>query len=294
MVLAGVVVAAALGVGLGLWARPGLDPEPVPAAVEAPPELESAQPLQIVVDDRPAPLGAPLVVLPPSRPVAQRFAGAAESARPPGSLPVVVLARAEPEGGPPPKAKPPPPPRIVVAKAEKPPARPKPAPVRVAKAEKAAPKAPGAAKVIKAKAKAPVRKKPIQVASAESPKRAPKTAAKSRPAKVELASARPPRKAAARAEAPRRVAQADPCALPDRAEAMVCADSRLSARDRQMRAAYREAEAAGVPTSALRRQQVRWLAAREAAAREAPWAVEDVYVARIAELKDLVADAREN
>jgi uncharacterized protein len=75
---------------------------------------------------------------------------------------------------------------------------------------------------------------------------------------------------------------------------MVCADSRLSARDRQLQAAYREAMAAGVPATALRRQQVRWLAAREAAAREAPWAVEDVYVARIAELRDLIADAREN
>ncbi len=33
-------------------------------------------------------------------------------------------------------------------------------------------------------------------------------------------------------------------------------------------------------------QQQRWLAARTAAAREAPWAVQDVYQARIAELED--------
>ena len=34
--------------------------------------------------------------------------------------------------------------------------------------------------------------------------------------------------------------------------------------------------------------------ARAAAAREAPWAVEDVYVARISELKDQTRGAREN
>ena len=75
---------------------------------------------------------------------------------------------------------------------------------------------------------------------------------------------------------------------------MVCADQRLGARDRQLQDAYRSAEAAGVPASSLRRQQSRWLAARAAAAREAPWAVEDVYVARISELKDQTRDAHEN
>lgn len=49
-----------------------------------------------------------------------------------------------------------------------------------------------------------------------------------------------------------------------------------------------------MPANALRRQQARWLQARAAAAREAPWAVEDVYEARISELNDLTRDAREN
>ena len=83
------------------------------------------------------------------------------------------------------------------------------------------------------------------------------------------------------------------CASPDPGEAMVCSDSRLAARDRQLQQAYRNAEAAGVPASALRRQQARWVQARAAAARDAPWAVEDVYEARISELNDLSRDARE-
>jgi len=91
-----------------------------------------------------------------------------------------------------------------------------------------------------------------------------------------------------------RVAKAEPCASPDPGEAMVCGDRRLAARDRQLQQAYRNAEAAGVPASALRRQQARWVQARAAAARDAPWAVEDVYVARISELNDLSRDANEN
>ena len=91
-----------------------------------------------------------------------------------------------------------------------------------------------------------------------------------------------------------RVARNDACASADPGEAAVCADRSLSARDRQLQRAYRNAEAAGVPASALRRQQDRWLQARAAAAREAPGAVEDVYVARISELNDLTRDAREN
>ena len=86
-----------------------------------------------------------------------------------------------------------------------------------------------------------------------------------------------------------RVARANPCAEPG-----ACPDPRLDARERQLQRAYRNAEAAGVPASALRRQQERWQQARAAAAREAPWAVEDVYVARISELNDLTRDAHEN
>lgn len=81
------------------------------------------------------------------------------------------------------------------------------------------------------------------------------------------------------------------CANRDPGEALVCADPSLGAADRQMARAYQVARAAGVPDAQLQRQQQRWLAARSAAAREAPWAVHDVYLARIAELNGLARDA---
>jgi colicin import membrane protein len=81
------------------------------------------------------------------------------------------------------------------------------------------------------------------------------------------------------------------CAYADPGAALACADPTLGAAERQLSRAYREAEAAGVPSSTLERQQQRWLAARAAAAREAPWAVHDVYVARIAELQDQTRQA---
>lgn len=190
--------------------------------------------------------------------------------------------------------------------------------VRLAKAEKAE-------KLEKAKAlklaKAEAQKKPGKIAKLQvktkpqaKPKnlttllRAVKTEARQivRPKAVKVAAVKPapkPEKVARKPAAkrpvlhgagPMRVARAEPCISPDPGEAIVCADSRLGARDRQLQEAYRTAEAAGVPATALRRQQSRWLAARAAAAREAPWAVEDVYVARISELKDQTRDAREN
>ena len=66
---------------------------------------------------------------------------------------------------------------------------------------------------------------------------------------------------------------------------------RLGAADRQLSRAYQGARAAGVPDAQLQRQQQRWLQARSAAAREAPWAVHDVYLARIAELNSQAHDA---
>ena len=81
------------------------------------------------------------------------------------------------------------------------------------------------------------------------------------------------------------------CASRDPGEALVCADPSLSAADRQLTRAYQGARAAGVPEAQLQRQQQQWLAARSAAAREAPWAVRDVYLARIAELNGQTKDA---
>lgn len=81
------------------------------------------------------------------------------------------------------------------------------------------------------------------------------------------------------------------CASRDPGEALVCADPSLGAADRQLSRAYQGARAAGVPDAQLQRQQQRWLAARSAAAREAPWVVHDVYLARIAELNGLAKEA---
>jgi hypothetical protein len=161
---------------------------------------------------------------------------------------------------------------------------------RLAALVKAAPK----------KLKAEVAKKKIQLAQAKPVKKSPAIKPK-----VEKASTRPvvakapvqkapPRRVVPVGEGPMRVARNNGCASADPGQAVVCADSRLGARDRQLQQAYRNAEAAGVPASSLQRQQARWLQARAAAAREAPWAVEDVYEARISELNDLTRDAREN
>jgi hypothetical protein len=81
------------------------------------------------------------------------------------------------------------------------------------------------------------------------------------------------------------------CASHDPGEALVCADPNLGAADRQLARAYQGARAAGVPDAQLRQDQQRWLAARSAAAREAPWAVHDVYLARIAELNSQAREA---
>ena len=105
------------------------------------------------------------------------------------------------------------------------------------------------------------------------------------PARARLAPAPPPRASGLmRVSAPR-------CANRDPGEALVCADPSLGAADRQMARAYQDARNAGVSDVQLQRQQQRWLAARSAAAREAPWAVHDVYLARIAELNGLARDA---
>lgn len=149
------------------------------------------------------------------------------------------------------------------------------------------------AEAAKAKDLAKAKGKPkTQLAQAKSPKKpaVEKASTRAKPAPKTP----PPRKPVVRGEGPLRVARNDACASADPGEAAVCADRSLSARDRQLQRAYRNAEAAGVPASALRRQQDRWLQARAAAAREAPWAVEDVYVARISELNDLTRDAGEN
>nr|MEA2799819.1 hypothetical protein [Phenylobacterium sp.] len=88
-----------------------------------------------------------------------------------------------------------------------------------------------------------------------------------------------------------RVSTSPHCANRDPGVAMVCTDPALGAAERQLARAYQGARAAGVPDAQLQRQQQHWLASRSAAAREAPWAVHDVYLARIAELNGMAKDA---
>lgn len=83
------------------------------------------------------------------------------------------------------------------------------------------------------------------------------------------------------------------CAGRNRAEALLCENPQLAAADRRLASAYREAAEAGAPEWRLRRQQNRWLAVRERAADEAPWAIAQIYDARIAELEDEAAMARD-
>ena len=132
------------------------------------------------------------------------------------------------------------------------------------------------ARVEKAKA-AKAKPERAKVVKAASPKPAPPAA---RPKPPKPTRDNPIRKASNR------------CASADPGEAIVCADPSLGAADRQLARAYRQAEAAGVSAGQLARQQQRWLAARAQAAREAPWAVRDVYEARIAELNDMSRGAR--
>lgn len=73
-------------------------------------------------------------------------------------------------------------------------------------------------------------------------------------------------------------------------EELVCNDAGLAAQDRRLAASFRRALESGVPPWRLRRQQQRWLDAREDAARNSPEAVSDLYDQRIGELQDMAAD----
>ena len=353
VVAAGVVGACILGVSLGLWARP-VDheqmlggPQPVQAESPEPP----GQRLQIVIDDAPpAPLGAPLEVLPAQGLEAQR---ATSVLAPPDPEPVEPVApRRAPAGLMKVDA---PAAAAVVPPLKREPAKPKRVEPRVEKAaaattaprkvpaEKTAMKVvehpkprPNAEKAILARAPKPnpAKAKPAQIAKLtpvkaetrarardrqvtlvhavkpETPKRRievkatrrdapkatriavrqpPKPALRAPPRTIKASAPKPiarptprPAKPALHGEGPLRMVR-NTCGSSD---PIVCADPRLSVRERQLQAAYHQAEAAGVNPEQLRRQQQRWLAARAAAAREAPWAVEEVYEARIAELND--------
>lgn len=121
--------------------------------------------------------------------------------------------------------------------------------------------------------------------------------AKPAPPKVVVKAAPPPPPApvaAPKQDEPRLTQVRNRCDADDPADVLVCENPSLQAAERQMARAYRQAEDAGVPSQRLRSQQRRWLAARSAAARDNPWAVRDVYDARIAELEELSARSYRN
>jgi hypothetical protein len=296
---------------------------PAPPRSVAPAAKAAPAPQKLIVPPRAPPAKA--VETPKAKPSPVTRVAQAEP-RPPKAKPekTVKLARAEPKSKARAEAKPAKSakaaPQKVIAKAkptvsrktpiEQAEAKPRPAKAKVIKVAAK----PQKAKVQQAKVQQPkVQKAKLEKTKAEKAKveRAPKAkpaltktkVAKAPPPKARTQVARAaapkavpaaPRRVVPRGEGPLRVARAERCAAADPGEALVCADRRLAARDRQLQQAYRDAEAAGVPASALRRQQTRWVQARAAAAREAPWAVEDVYVARISELHDLSRDAQEN
>jgi colicin import membrane protein len=130
---------------------------------------------------------------------------------------------------------------------------------------------------------------PVQLAKAER-KHAAKTRHEPRIEQASLKSRKAPPRAAPPAY---RVRAPQPPPPPQHASGLMkVSDPGLGAAERQLNRAYQDARAAGVPDAQLQRQQQRWLAARQAAAREAPWAVHDVYLARIAELNGQAREAR--
>jgi hypothetical protein len=329
LLLGGVAAACVAGAGLGLWARPVEGEQPghlKPAAAPVAQATALDRRLHVVVDDAPAPIGKPLEVLPqaPARAAAplapepqavkrpplgvMRVADPAPMAEPPKPLPVVTIVKpAAPKKAP----------AVRVARAEHAQAARKPAPVRLAKAE--AKHAKAKAREVEVAEEAPRPRRALlalahvieKVAqrhdrdddgdrAERSRERARKPAV--REVRVSKPASRP--KTAPKVERyvpPLNTKGAGPikvtnvttrCASPDPGEALACGDPALTAAQRRLNRVYAEAVAAGVSPSTLERQQQRWLAARAAAAREAPWAVREVYQARIAELQDLTRSAR--
>ena len=339
LLFAGVAAATVMGVSLGLWARPAMSErqQTARAPVETPEPASPALSLQIVVDDTPAPLGAPIEVLPATAspamilPPPERVAPEPQApVRPASGLvrvqtiepqdaepaphaarkPVVrVIARAMEKPRPVVKSKP-----VLLARAPSPKAR----PAHVEKAKVVVEKAPLKVERVRvaravAKPSTPARPK-VQIARVErhvKPARIEKAVARVAPRRPEPApkvqKARVERKAIKAAPKPRvekvavklkpaRTAPVRPLkpargAGPLRTASAPRPDPTLRDADRQMSRAYSTARAAGVPDWKLQRQQQRWQQARASAAHEAPWAVHDVYLARIAELHDLTRDA---
>jgi fused signal recognition particle receptor len=326
VMLAGVTSACLLGAGLGLWARPSNDAAgPARPHATAPSLATGPRQIEIRVDDPPASAAAqvarraPEAVAPPGEPPAEGTEPVAPQRAPEGLVKVHAVApprlvdtddaalrrvreaaerRAEADAAAERKAQ--------AARAEREAekrevrAEAKAAALRKARKEEARIAEAEARAEAQAKAKAEHRLAERQAAEQITAKKAD---AERRQAKL-LAQKRANEKLAtqARKPTPKAVAVATVtkaklakaparCVSEDPGAALTCSDPTLSAADRQLARAYRQAEAAGVPTERLERQQRRWLAARANAARQAPWAVHDIYLARIAELQDQTLQA---
>jgi hypothetical protein len=245
----------------------------------------------------------PAEAAPPPRPARKVEPKPAPHRLAPPPKPVKTKAVAPPKVKPAPKlekvkvVEKPKPPAAKVAKAAPKPAR---ANVRLAKADLRPPPARVEKAVVKRTAKAV---RPARAVERVAPSKA-AVAAKPQRAKLEIRkpkAIRPPVQKVVQQAKPARPAKAAPVtalkpakgAGPLRvAKAQPRPDTAIRDADRQMNRAYSSARAAGVPDWQLRKQQARWEAARASAAREAPWAVHDVYLARIAELHDLTKDAQ--
>lgn len=328
--LTGVAAAALMGVGLGLWARPAMSERQMALPLVAAARPAETRKLQIVLDDTPAPLGPPIELLPASSGPPRSAPPAPEllaPVRPAAGLVRVRSLEPEPvEAAPRPEPKPsprklaaPPPAKVKAVAAPKT----KPPKLEKAKALQKAKVKPAASKIVKAAAK-PARTA-VRLAKADRPQKPARIekAAVKRPAKPNAAAQRivqhkaaaPPKaqkvkletrtpKAArpalrvaqqarpAKAAPPKAIKPAKGAGPLRLAKAQPRPDTAIRDADRQMSRAYSSARAAGVPDWQLRKQQARWEAARASAAREAPWAVHDVYLARIAELHDLTKDAQ--
>ena len=306
LLFAGVAAATVMGVSLGLWARPAMSErqQTAPAPTLAPEPALGARSLQIVIDDTPAPLGAPIEVLPATAapamilPPQERLAPEPQAPVRPalGLMRVKTIEPSEPRE-PAPRAAPRPVVRTVAKATETPrfkevktvqKARPKVATIHVAKAE-AKPANTARPKIQLARVERHVKPARIEKAAVRLALHRAQPAPKVQKARVEYKMVKPvlkPRvvKVAVKLK-PARSAGPPRLASPPRPEPT------LRDADRQMSRAYSTARAAGVPDWKLQRQQQRWEQARASAAREAPWAVHDVYLARIAELHDLTRTA---
>lgn len=264
MLMAGVAGACLLGAAAGAWVKPeARDLKRREAPQVALRQTPAAEPeMQIVLDEMALPPSTtPLEVMRDRPPVLVKAVAPALRAAEPKKEP-------QPEPKKPAPAKPAKPKpkveKIVVAKAE-PKATPKPA-----KPEPAAKKA---KPVLLAKAEA----KPRPAPKVETPKPTPKP--------VVMAKVEPKPAAAPPAPPPPKKTLAKAVGRPAPVE------NTWAAEDRRLARAYRQALEAGAPEWRLARQQARWRSIRDEAMREAPWALSDIYAARIAELDDEAGEA---